>query len=214
MYLRVLLLFVCGFLIGAAAMYVLLWQGGVLSPYLENVRATSASVAAEGEADRAVPDTAPAPAPDPVTEPLPRLVPPIKDLKASDIVDTYKEARGDDHQHEATDIMAARGTPVVAMVDGVIKKLFVSEAGGNTIYQFDESEEHCYYYAHLDGYAEGIREGLEVARGTLIGYVGSTGNAQDKAPHLHLAIFRVGPEKHWWQGTAMNPYPVLMEALK
>jgi murein DD-endopeptidase MepM/ murein hydrolase activator NlpD len=96
------------------------------------------------------------------------------------------------------------------MVDGVIQKLFTSKAGGLTIYQFDKPAEYCYYYAHLDHYAEGIGEGMEVARGTVIGYVGSTGDADPNTPHLHLGISVIGPDKAWWKTTPVNPYPILM----
>jgi murein DD-endopeptidase MepM/ murein hydrolase activator NlpD len=127
-----------------------------------------------------------------------------------DIHDTFSDVRSGGRSHEACDIMAPRGTPVKAMEDGVIKKLLISEMGGLTIYQFDREQIYCYFYAHLDRYVEGIREGMEVKRGDLIGYVGSTGNAAADAPHLHLAIFQLGPDKNWWQGTPINPYPVLM----
>ncbi len=105
--------------------------------------------------------------------------------------------------------MAPRNTPVVAVEDGRIAKLFTSELGGLTIYQFDPTETYTYYYAHLDHYAPGIKEGDRVARGQVIGYVGSTGNASPEGPHLHFAIIRMGPEKKWWKGQAINPYPVL-----
>ena len=87
-------------------------------------------------------------------------------------------------------------------------KLFTSKAGGLTIYQFDRSRSVAYYYAHLQGYASGLVEGAKVSRGQVLGYVGSTGNASPAAPHLHFAIFVLGPEKHWWQGKAIDPYLV------
>ncbi len=93
-------------------------------------------------------------------------------------------------------------------------KLFLSKPGGNTIYEFDDANVYCYYYAHLDRYAEGLREGLRVARGDIIGFVGSTGNADPGTPHLHFAIFELGTEKQWWKGKAINPYPALIAALK
>jgi murein DD-endopeptidase MepM/ murein hydrolase activator NlpD len=105
--------------------------------------------------------------------------------------------------------MAPRGTPVIAAVDGAVAKLFLSKPGGITVYEFDGSGTYCYYYAHLDRYADGIREGMRVRQGDVLGYVGSTGNAAAEAPHLHFAIFQLGPERHWWQGTPLNPYQVL-----
>ena len=138
---------------------------------------------------------------------------PLPNLKRADIRDTFNEIRANGKPHEATDIMAPRGTPVLAIGDGTVTKLFYSRSGGNTVYEFDPLQIYCYYYAHLDRYAPGTREGMAVYRGDLLGYVGSTGNASPDAPHLHLAIFRLGPEKQWWVGTAINPYPLLIRIL-
>lgn len=140
-----------------------------------------------------------------------RLIIPIALVSRASLRDTFNERRGTS-THEAIDIAAARGTPVIAVDDGSIAKLFLSVPGGNTIYQFDLEGKFAYYYAHLDAYAKGLREGMTVKRGDLLGYVGTTGNAPPNAPHLHFAIFRLGPEKHWWQGTAVNPYPFLNDA--
>jgi len=137
------------------------------------------------------------------------LLLPVAGVLAGQLTDTYTQSRGTGRVHEAIDIMAARGTPVYAVEDGRVVKLFLSQPGGITLYQFDPSERLAYYYAHLDGYAPGIVEGKLLKRGDLIGYVGSTGNASPDAPHLHFAIFALGPEKKWWQGTAINPYPLL-----
>jgi murein DD-endopeptidase MepM/ murein hydrolase activator NlpD len=139
---------------------------------------------------------------------------PLPNLKHADIgLDTFDEVRANGKPHEATDIMAPRGTPVLAIGDGTVTKLFYSRSGGNTVYEFDPLQTYCYYYAHLDRYASGTREGISVHKGDVLGYVGSTGDASPAAPHLHLAIFRLGPEKHWWEGTAINPYPLLMKIL-
>jgi murein DD-endopeptidase MepM/ murein hydrolase activator NlpD len=139
---------------------------------------------------------------------------PILGLGIRDIQDTFGQSRAEGKAHEATDILSPRGTPVLAMDDGVIQKLFLSKPGGLTIYEFDHEESFCFYYAHLDRYAEGLREGMPVHHGDVIGYVGTTGNAPPNTPHLHLAIFRLGPEKRWWQGTAIDPYPVLIGLVK
>ena len=139
---------------------------------------------------------------------------PLPNLKRADIGhDTFHEVRANGKPHEATDIMAPRGTPILAIGDGTVTKLFYSRFGGNTVYEFDPPQIYCYYYAHLDRYASGTREGLSVHKGDVLGYVGSTGDASPDAPHLHLAIFRLGPEKKWWVGTAINPYPLLMKIL-
>ncbi len=139
------------------------------------------------------------------------LLIPVAGVKVTELHDTFGDPRVG-HAHEAIDIMAPRGTPVLAVDDGRVVKLFKSVPGGLTIYQFDRSEKYAYYYAHLDHYAESLREGGEIKRGDVIGYVGSTGNAIATAPHLHFAMFKLGPEKRWWQGTAIDPYLLLTDA--
>lgn len=137
------------------------------------------------------------------------LLIPVAGVKFAQIQDTYNQPRGSERVHEALDILAPIGTPVYAVADGKITKLFTSKPGGLTIYQFDPSEKYSYYYAHLDHYASALKEGQQVKRGDLIGYVGATGNADPAAPHLHFAMFELGPEKNWWQGKPINPYPLL-----
>jgi len=143
----------------------------------------------------------------------PDMIPPISGLALANLQDTFEEVHNG-HRHEAIDILEPRGTPVHAVVSGTIRKLFLSKPGGNTIYQFDDMGVYCYYYAHLDGYAKGLREGMRVERGDVIGFVGSTGNADARTPHLHFAIFELGSERQWWKGKAVNPYPSLVDALK
>jgi murein DD-endopeptidase MepM/ murein hydrolase activator NlpD len=138
-----------------------------------------------------------------------QLLVPVFGVKAPQLSDTFNDRRGGLRKHEALDIPAPRGTRVLAVDDGKVVKLFRSVPGGLTIYQFDPGERLAYYYAHLDGYAAGMAEGKQLKRGEVIGYVGSTGNANPAAPHLHFAIFELGPEKRWWKGTAINPYPLL-----
>ena len=139
------------------------------------------------------------------------IIIPVPGVTAKDIRDTFDEARGPERKHEATDILAPRGTPVLAVDDGEIKKLFSSKPGGLTVYHFDSTGQYCYYYAHLDRYADGLREDMTVRRGDIIGYVGTTGNAPPDTPHLHFGIFKLGPEKRWWEGTPINPYPILID---
>jgi murein DD-endopeptidase MepM/ murein hydrolase activator NlpD len=138
-----------------------------------------------------------------------KLLLPVKGIGFDHVRDSFHESRGD-HLHEAVDILAPRGTPVIAVADGKIEKLFTSVRGGITIYQFDPSEKYAFYYAHLDRYAE-IKEGEDVKRGDVIGYVGTTGNAPKDTPHLHFAIFKLNSDKRWWEGTAVDPYPVLKQ---
>jgi peptidoglycan LD-endopeptidase LytH len=137
------------------------------------------------------------------------LIIPVRGIVASELRDTYAQARSGGRVHDAIDILAPRGTPVIAAVDGTIRKLFTSNAGGLTIYEFDRDERRVYYYAHLDSYADGIAEGLVVPQGTVIGYVGTTGNAPPGTPHLHFAIEDLPPTKEWWKGAPLNPYPLL-----
>ncbi|WP_372877118.1 M23 family metallopeptidase [Pseudomonas sp.] len=136
------------------------------------------------------------------------LLIPVTGIVSAQLSDTFNDKRGSDRIHEALDIMAPLKTPVVAVDDGKVVKLFDSVPGGLTVYQFDASGTFAYYYAHLDSYAADLMEGQELKRGDLLGYVGATGNANPRAPHLHFAIFLLGPEKQWWKGTAINPYPL------
>ncbi|MDB5750694.1 MAG: lytH, partial [Ramlibacter sp.] len=140
-----------------------------------------------------------------------QLVVPVVGIAPSTLADHYDDARGR-RVHEAIDIMAPTGRPVVAVDDGKIAKLFTSPGGGGlTIYHYDTQGQLAYYYAHLQSYASGLREGATVRRGEVIGFVGSTGNADPAAPHLHFAVFRLGPQRNWWQGEAINPYPALRQ---
>ncbi len=138
-----------------------------------------------------------------------RLTVPVAGIQPDKLVRSYHDSRTGGREHEALDILAPLGTPVVAVEDGTIAKLFNSKAGGITIYQFDPGKTYSYYYAHLDRYADGIKEGEEVHRGQVLGYVGTTGNAPKNTPHLHFAVFRLTPEKHWWEGTPIDPYDIL-----
>ena len=127
--------------------------------------------------------------------------------------DNFEERRGT-VAHEALDIMAPRGTPVLAVEDGKVAKLFKSVPGGLTVYQFDPSGSIAYYYAHLDRYAADLKEGAAVKRGQVIGYVGSTGNARADAPHLHFTAYVLGPDRKWWKGFAINPYAALSRSAR
>lgn len=134
---------------------------------------------------------------------------PVAGIGASDLRSSFHDPRSGGRRHEAIDILAPRGTAVLAVLDGRIAKLFTSAAGGLTIYQFDADERFCYYYAHLDAYNAGLAEGQIVRRGQTIGFVGTTGNAPPGTPHLHFAIFALGPDKRWWEGEPIDPFPVL-----
>jgi len=133
---------------------------------------------------------------------------PLANVDPKTLADTFNDARTG-HKHEALDISAPRGTPVLAVGEGNVAKLFNSKQGGLTVYQFDNTQRYAFYYAHLDRYAPGLREGMLLRKGDTLGYVGSTGDASPSAPHLHFAVFELGPEKNWWKGTALNPLPML-----
>lgn len=136
---------------------------------------------------------------------------PVPGVGPEALVDTFEDRRGDDRRHEALDIPAPRGTPVVAVDDGEVAKLFRSVPGGLTVYQFDRTRSVAYYYAHLDAYRDGLREGQALRRGDVLGSVGSSGNADPAAPHLHFAVFELGAERQWWKGRAVNPWPLFLD---
>jgi murein DD-endopeptidase MepM/ murein hydrolase activator NlpD len=157
----------------------------------------------------------PTPSPEPVLEAPPvgelaarDLVIPVEGVSEDQLTRSFADTRGS-RPHEAIDILAPRNTPVKAVESGTIARLFLSKAGGITIYQFDPSERYCYYYAHLERYADGLAEGQAVRKGQVIGYVGVSGNAPKNTPHLHFAVFRLTAEKRWWEGTPLDPYDVL-----
>ncbi|MBB3834457.1 MULTISPECIES: M23 family metallopeptidase [Xanthomonas] len=137
------------------------------------------------------------------------LLIPVQGIGREQLQDTFTDARSEGRVHDAIDILAPTGTPVLAVADGTVEKLFNSERGGLTVYQFAPGGTYCYYYAHLERYADGLAETQSIKRGQVIGYVGSTGNANPAAPHLHFEIHRLGPEKQWWKGDVLNPYPIL-----
>jgi murein DD-endopeptidase MepM/ murein hydrolase activator NlpD len=134
---------------------------------------------------------------------------PVVGIQADQLTDTFDAARGAGRRHDAIDIMAAEGTPVIAVADGNIEKLFNSVRGGLTIYERSPDRKWVYYYAHLSAYAPGLAEGQQVKRGQVIGRVGHTGDASPAGPHLHFAINSMAPGERWWNGTAINPYPLL-----
>ncbi len=218
--------FLAGFAAGVVCSTVLLRQAG--APGVIKASAAPQTLAATHAVPNPLPGASaselPAPPviPPAQVEPLPPellrsdaltsnsrgLLMPVRGVSPSRLVDNFNEIHSG-HRHEALDIMAARGTPVVAVDEGNVVKLFNSKRGGLTVYQFNDTRIWCFYYAHLDRYAEGLKEGTLLRRGDILGYVGSSGNASPDAPHLHFTIFKLGPEKHWWQGTAVDPYPLL-----
>ena len=138
-----------------------------------------------------------------------QLAVPVLGVARADLHDSFDDPRGA-HRHEGLDIPASAWTPVVAVDDGTVAQLFVSVAGGITVYHFDPTKTYAYYYAHLDRWAEGLHQGQPVRRGDVIGYVGTSGNAGGTA-HLHFEIAKLASAKRWWDGTPINPYLVLRE---
>jgi murein DD-endopeptidase MepM/ murein hydrolase activator NlpD len=217
-----------GFLLGAATILFVLWI------YTTQTRTRSVPAAAPAPAP-ASPQVSPPVSPQagpatPAPSPLPvipvgppaaasappgdlagrNLLLPVQGIRPAQLQDTFGDSRGGgERHHEALDIMAPQGTPVLATEDGKVAKLFTSKLGGLTIYQFDPTSTYAYYYAHLDRYADGLKEGDTLRRGQVIAYVGSTGDADAASPHLHFTIFRLTPEKQWWKGEAINPYGLL-----
>lgn len=139
------------------------------------------------------------------------LIIPVAGVGTAELVDTFTQARaGGTRVHDAIDIIAPEGTPVVTAAPGTVEKLFLSKPGGKTIYVRSADRRTIYYYAHLKDYAPGLAEGDTVERGERIGSVGYTGNAGAAGPHLHFAILRTAPAAKWWEpATAVNPYPLL-----
>jgi peptidoglycan LD-endopeptidase LytH len=142
-----------------------------------------------------------------VLVPAERLRVPIDGVEVESFKGGFVERRGS-RQHEAVDILSPRNTPILAVDNGTIAKLFDSKGGGHTIYQFDASGRIAYYYAHLEKYAEGLREGQIVKQGDVIGYVGTSGNAPPNTPHLHFAVLELDDTGRWWKGKALDPYLV------
>lgn len=144
----------------------------------------------------------------PVVQAAPLIIP-VAGIRADQLLDTFSVARGDGRVHDAIDIAAPKGTPVLAVAGGKILKLFQSQAGGITIYQLSSDEQFIYYYAHLERYADGLHESRIVTQGETIAYVGDTGNAGAGNYHLHFSIAMTSDPKRWSEGVSINPYPLL-----
>ena len=137
------------------------------------------------------------------------LIIPVAGVRPDQLTDTFTASRAEGRTHDAIDIMAPADTPVLAAANGQIQKLFQSERGGTTIYQLSADQKMIFYYAHLARYADGLTEGKQVRQGEVIAYVGDTGNAGPGNYHLHFSIAIVSDPKRYWEGTNINPYPLL-----
>jgi murein DD-endopeptidase MepM/ murein hydrolase activator NlpD len=138
------------------------------------------------------------------------LLVPVAGVVASQLRDTFDEGRDAGRVHRALDILAPRGTPVLAADDGRVLRVRKNALGGNTVYATDPAGRVVYYYAHLDAYRPGLAEGATIARGDLLGTVGTTGNAPKDTPHLHFQVMRMPPDGKYWDGDAINPYPLFL----
>jgi peptidoglycan LD-endopeptidase LytH len=206
-----------GFALGAATVLLIVWlyrKEEAPPPAAPEPGTVAVQPAEPPAAPPPLPEQAPAPdTPAPVPpaslpEDLGRrhLVVPVQGIQPGELLNTFDDSRSAGRVHEAIDIIAPRNTPVVAVEGGRIAKLFTSDLGGLTIYQFDPTEKYSYYYAHLERYAPGIQEGAQVSPGQVIGYVGTTGNAGKDNPHLHFAVFKLDEKKNWWEGEPVNPF--------
>lgn len=156
------------------------------------------------------PTESPTPTPEPVNfVGRMNLIVPVAGVRPEQLLDTYSDARSEGRTHDAIDIMSPAETPVLAAADGKILKLFQTERGGTTIYQLSSDQELIFYYAHLSRYADGLAEGSLVKQGQVIAYVGDTGNAGAGNYHLHFSIAVVTDPNRYWEGTNINPYPLL-----
>jgi murein DD-endopeptidase MepM/ murein hydrolase activator NlpD len=218
----------CGFVVGAALVAVLITRYGQVAgtsadasirsgsrddgladidaPVIEARRPTSPSASPVATSGTSTPVVKPAPPDDLARRDFDI---PVEGVKREQLVRSFEDQRSGSRSHEAIDILAPRNTPVKAVEDGTVARLFESKAGGTTIYQFDPTDRYCYYYAHLERYASGLKEGDKVRKGQVIGYVGTSGNAPKNTPHLHFAIFKLTAAKHWWEGTPIDPYDIL-----
>ncbi|HEX8359651.1 MAG TPA: M23 family metallopeptidase [Longimicrobium sp.] len=208
--------FLLAFTLGALSMLAAVFAAGRAEP---RVLAVLGSGGPAPEAAAAPPAVVPA-ASAPVVHRAPAVLPmvpatvaglliPVQGVAAASLVDTYLQARGKGERHDAIDIMAPRGTPVLATSDGVVMKLFTSARGGTTLYELAPDGRTIYYYAHLDRYAAGMAEGRSLRRGEVLGYVGNTGSAGPGNYHLHFEVSTTRDPARYWGGVSQNPYPLL-----
>jgi murein DD-endopeptidase MepM/ murein hydrolase activator NlpD len=138
------------------------------------------------------------------------LLLPVAGITVSQLRDTFDEGRDQGRVHRALDILAPRGTPVLAADDGRVLRVRPNALGGNTVYATDPGGRVVYYYAHLDAYQTGLAEGATIARGDVLGTVGTTGNAPKDTPHLHFQVMSMPSDGKYWDGDAINPYPLFL----
>jgi peptidoglycan LD-endopeptidase LytH len=203
--------FGAGFACGVMVVGIAVWRrDNVKPPPADSSSAASYTLPAPIPVDRGAappPHAPPPPAATGAADRTMHLEMPLEGVQPSSLTQSFHDKR-DGRTHEAVDIPAPHGTPVRAVAAGTVVKLFTSKQGGLTVYQFDQTQTYCFYYAHLDRYSPDIKEGMAVRPGDVLGYVGTSGNAPKDVPHLHLAVFVLGPEKKWWTGKAIDPLPL------
>ena len=178
---------------------------------LSTAPAPAAHVATSGASRVAVPTRGPLSSSETVNYILGRgLLVPVAGVAVSQLTDTFDEGRDGGRVHRALDILAPRGTPVLAADDGRILRVRPNALGGNTVYATDPEGRVVYYYAHLDAYQPGLAEGAKIARGDVLGIVGTTGNAPKDTPHLHFQVMSMPSDGKYWDGDAINPYPLFL----
>lgn len=216
--LRVLICVIWIFVIGLVWLSITIKKPVVETPITQITQITPTETFTPTPSPPPVAPSAPAPEPTPETPSSfvgqVDLIIPVAGVRPDQLVDTFDDARAEGRVHDAIDIMAPAGTPVIAATGGKILKLFQSERGGTTIYQLSTDEKTVYYYAHLQGYADGLVEGKVVRQGETIAYVGDTGNAGVGNYHLHFSISAVSDPKRYWEGTNINPYPLLRSSVR
>lgn len=220
----------CGFLLGVVVTSAIAWRMTHAVPQVTTqpsgpeatlVRPPNTPSRPGDKAAESAPPSSPPAAPPAATVPTAEMTAavavlrdrkldlPVQGASRGELRESFNDQRDGSRAHEAIDMLAPRNTPILAVEDGKIVKLFNSKAGGITIYQFDPSSRFVYYYAHLEKYANGLAEGNSVQRGQVLGYVGTSGNAPKDTPHLHFAIFQLTEKKEWWKGTPLDPYLIL-----
>jgi murein DD-endopeptidase MepM/ murein hydrolase activator NlpD len=134
-------------------------------------------------------------------EPPPKLPVPVDQVASRDLEDTWGAPRSNNRRHEGIDIFAPLGRPVLSTTNGIVFKVGEDVLGGHVVRVLGPGWQ-WHYYAHLDRFGD-IKPGSTVQQGTVLGYVGNTGNASGTPYHLHYGVYR-------FLGGAQNPYPLLV----
>ncbi len=141
------------------------------------------------------------------------LLLPVAGADPAKLYDSFDDARDGERKHNAIDILAPRGTPILAADDGRVLRMSTNTLGGITICASDADDQFVYYYAHLERYSPALSEGRRLTKGDTIGFVGTTGNAPKDTPHLHFQIMLMPADGgRYCNGEPINPFPLLHSA--